>query len=77
MANKLFWATGLTGGLNNLDGIDGNDLTVGDGAIAIYNTGSDIIRFYRLQASSSAESSPNVICPDANAGTKRWHLITL
>ncbi len=76
--NKMFWATGLTGGGDALDGIDGNDLTVGDGVFALYNDGvRDLLLEYRVQASGATESSPGIIAPDSNAGTKRLHLVSI
>lgn len=66
----------LTGGVNStyLDYADGNSLSEGDRAYGIV---SDTFYLYRLNATSgAAESSPNVIAPDTNAGTKRWILIT-
>ncbi len=78
MSNKMFWATSLIGGGDALDGIDGNNLTVGDGCIAILNDGSsDLYYHYRLQSSGAVESSPGIISPDSNPGTKRWHLVSI
>lgn len=75
-ANKFWPATGLTGGTDALDGIDGALITAGDFAIVALDAGSTTpkVYFYRCYESSAAESSPSVISPDANAGTKRWHL---
>ncbi len=75
--NKIFWATSLTGGGNCIDGIDGNDINVGDACLVIYNDGiNDVSTEYRLQVSNAAENSPSVISPDINAGLKRWHRIS-
>ncbi len=66
-------ATSLTGGgEGSLDSIDGVLLNEADGAIVITN---GITYTYYLDATSGAgESSPDIISPDANAGTKRWIL---
>jgi len=72
---KMYGRTALTGGaVGALDAIDGAKLNDGDSAIVI--TSGGLFYPYRLNATSgAAESSPNVISPDANAGTKRWILI--
>jgi hypothetical protein len=74
MANK-FWTQKTTligGGATALDSIDGASLTDGDFAMV---TMAGIIYTYKLNASSgAAESSPWIIAPDTNAGTKRWIL---
>jgi len=77
-ANKFWWASCRIGGGDCLDGIDGNDLTAGDGAIVMMDAGSNTpVRYeYRLHASSTAESDPIVIAPDTNPGTLRWHLVS-
>jgi len=62
------------GGATALDGIDGSSLT---GNELAFVTLSGVVYHYILEASSgAAESSPSVISPDANAGTKRWILQT-
>lgn len=73
MAKTVYIKTALTGGASTaLDGIDGDALLNGDFA---HVTISNILYFYVLDATSGAsESSPTVISPDANAGTKRWLL---
>lgn len=74
MPNILYYSkTALTGGAANaLDYIDGDLLTDGDIAF-VYVSG--VLYVYKLNASSSAaESSPTVITPDTNPGTKRWEL---
>lgn len=65
--------TALTGGTETaLDGIDGDLLNDGDFAFVML---SGIVYVYELDADSgAAESSPSVISPDSNAGTKRWIL---
>lgn len=72
---EIFVAHGLTGGTTGmLDAIDGNDVADGDMAVVITGP-SGAAYFYHLDAdSAAAESSPDVISPDTNAGTKRWIL---
>ena len=62
---------GLTGGCDGcLDKIDGSALV--DGSLAIACNGSAWFT-YRLDATNgSAESIPDIISPDTNAGNKRW-----
>lgn len=76
--NKMWWASGLTGGGGALDGIDGASLTDGDGAFVVWKNGTtNEGSLYRLEAYVSdppAESSPLYITPNANAGNKRWVL---
>ena len=68
MTNYHFNA--LTGGVNSLDSVDGNNLLDGDRA---YTVVAGVFRVHYLNATSgAAESSPDVISPDTNAGTKRW-----
>jgi len=74
MSNNIYYSkTVLTGGAAGaLDSIDGNSLADGDFA---YVHASNIHYVYRLDAASGvAESSPDVIAPDTNAGDKRWIL---
>lgn len=73
---QIYHLNFLTGGIDStyLDYADGNSLSEDDRAYVIY---SDTYYVYRLDATSgAAESSPNIIAPDTNAGTKRWRLIT-
>ncbi|KKM68554.1 hypothetical protein LCGC14_1459710 [marine sediment metagenome] len=73
MANNFYCRTALIGGASGaLDEIDGAGLNDLDFAIvSILN----IAYFYTLDDdSAAAESSPEVISPDANAGNKRWIL---
>jgi hypothetical protein len=75
MANKIYWSkTALIGGTADaLDSIDGASLTDGDFAHVV---AGGKLYIYKLDDDSGAtESSPGVITPDANAGTKRWILI--
>ena len=74
MAKSVYIKTGLTGGstVADLDGIDGNKLIDGDVSF-VYETGMRYAHI--LNATSGAtESSPNIITPDTNPGTKRWLL---
>ena len=73
MAYNFFGAVSLTGGgTGALDAIDGTSLKTGDGACVITSSGFYI--FYLSASSGASESSPDVISPDANAGSKRWIL---
>ncbi len=71
MANNFYAAIVLIGGgTGALDAIDGAALADSDAAI-VQTDGTAY--FYHLDATSgAAESSPDVITPDTNAGTKRW-----
>ncbi len=71
MANNFYQAVILIGGLvGALDAIDGAALAEGDAA-EVHTNG--MVYFYYLDATSgAAESSPSIIKPDTNAGTKRW-----
>ena len=73
MANNFYGAILLTGGATGaLDAIDGAGLVDLDSAI-VQTDGN--VYFYSLDAiSGAAESSPDIISPDTNAGTKRWVL---
>lgn len=73
-ASYIYGAIALTGGTSGaLDEIDGDDLSDDDMAIVIT---SNSFYLYHLNASSgAAESSPDVISPDSNAGNKRWILV--
>jgi hypothetical protein len=70
-AIRSYGATGLIGGTTGcLDKINGASLN--DGDVAEVKTSSGVY-FYVLNATSgAAESSPDVIAPDTNAGLKRW-----
>lgn len=71
MANNIYGFIALTGGASGaLDEIDGDELIDGDLAFGCVNSAFSA---YRLDADSgAAESSPDIIAPDANAGDKRW-----
>lgn len=73
MALNFYPFTALTGGgTGALDGKDGASLADGDGALVIID---NQVYIYHLDATSAtAESSPDIISPDANAGNKRWVL---
>ena len=68
------WATSLTGGGDGaLDSYDGASLL--DEEMALANVPGDKFYIYVLNATSgAAESVPNIIAPDSNAGLKRWIL---
>jgi len=74
MALKNYSATVLTGGGSGaLDSIDGTNLQDKDSCI-VFDAAT--FYFYTLDDDSgAAESSPDVISPDANAGNKRWLLM--
>lgn len=74
MASKMYFRQALTGGgASALDGIDGAVLADQDAAFVITDEWSYI---YHLDADSDqAESSPQIIAPDINAGNKRWVLM--
>jgi hypothetical protein len=76
MASSFYGAIGLTGGTTGmLDDIEGSFLNNNDGAIVIDVTNNKFY-FYLLDSDSGlAASSPTVISPVNNAGTKRWILI--
>ena len=76
MANNFYAATSLTGGgTGALDAIDGAGLSDLDIAVVV---STSYVFHYTLDADSGlAESSPNVIAPDTNAGDKRWILTDL
>jgi len=73
MASKLYFRQALTGGTTNaLDGIDGAVLADQDACI-VFHAGNTY--HYSLDAASGqAESSPDIIAPDIDAGNKRWIL---
>ena len=75
MAKIAYKKEALTGGSGvALDGIDGLGLVDKDFAFV---TLSGDLYFYILDDDSGAdESSPDVIKPDTNPGTKRWILQT-
>jgi len=73
-ASNFYGATALTGGAAGaLDSIDGTNLATGDAAYTITSTAFYV--YYLNATSGAAESSPDVISPDTNAGSKRWLLI--
>lgn len=74
MAINFYPFTALIGGgTGALDKQDGAGLADGDGAMVIIENN---VYWYLLDASSAAaESSPEIISPDTNAGNKRWLLV--
>lgn len=78
MSVLVYKKTALTGGTSDaLDGIDGAELNDGD-ICWVYLTdgeGDEYVSEYRLDSDSGeSESSPNIIAPDDNPGSKRWIL---
>lgn len=68
--SKYFVFGALTGGgTGALDAIDGTVITAGDIAVGADATDEYV---YKCDASGDAESSPDCIAPDNNAGAKRW-----
>ena len=75
MAAKIYGAFSLIGGgVNSLDNIDGANLVNDDAAIVFTSSGT--YRYIVDITSGAAESSPDVIAPDNNAGDKRWLLVS-
>lgn len=74
-ATSFYGAIALTGNTSgSLDSIDGNDLANGDVCQTI--TATTFYVHYLDASSGAGESSPDVVIPDDNAGSKRWILIT-
>ena len=71
--NTAYYKQLITGGSGTaLDGINGTSLKNLDPAFV---TVSNVLYVYQLDSTSgAAESSPDVIAPDTNAGDKRWIL---
>lgn len=71
---RWYQATSLTGGAeSSLDAVNGQNLIDNDRAVVVTSTA---VYFYYLDAdSAAAESSPDTISPDSNAGDKRWILV--
>ena len=77
IAKPRWWnCTCLTGGTEGcLDSINGKDLFDGYRAIVVTDSAT---YHYRLDVdSAAAESTPDVISPDLNAGDKRWLLVPI
>ena len=74
--SDLYGAIKLVGGITGyLDAIPGAQLVNLDAAIAI--TAGNVYHYVLDADSGAAESSPGVISPDSNPGTKRWVLANL
>lgn len=72
MSIKFYGATALTGGgTGAVDKINGSKLNEGDMCI-VYQSSAVNYVFVLDADSAAAESSPDVIKPDRNAGDKRW-----
>jgi hypothetical protein len=56
-----------------LDTINGQNLIDGDRAIVL--TATQVYFYYLDDDSGAAESDPDTVSPDSNAGDKRWILI--
>jgi hypothetical protein len=69
----------LSGAANALDGIDGTDRGDGEPLQDLdlaFTVDTSILYVHQLDAdSAAAESSPDVVKPDTNAGDKRWILL--
>lgn len=74
MALKNYSASAIAGGSSEcMDAIDGSGLLENESCIVF---DEDTVYFYYLDASSGeAESLPDIVIPDANAGNKRWKLV--
>ena len=68
--------TDINGGASTaLDSIDGTNLVQGNRALVIKGSNPGQVYVYVLDATAGGtESSPDLIVPDTNAGTKRWVL---
>jgi hypothetical protein len=75
MSNVWYPANAITGGSDGaLDALDGAALNDGDIALVAV-TGDKLYCYYLDEDSGEAESSPDIISPDSNAGDKRWILL--
>lgn len=78
MASKGYGAIALTGGgTGALDTIDGSILNDGDVAKVTDAVNNKKYEYTLVADSAAAESSPDVISPDSNAGNKRWVLVDI
>jgi hypothetical protein len=70
---RLSLTGGVAGSLDNIDGalLQDTDITL------VGQSGSDAKLYILDDDSGAAESSPGIISPDSNAGTKRWILLGL
>ena len=75
--NQFFGATSKIGGTDgDIDNIAGGSVVAADGCVLIDT--DETAGLYTLSAASGAtESSPSIIKPDDDAGTKRWLLTTI
>jgi hypothetical protein len=74
MSNFVYGAIGLIGGnAGDLDAIDGAALADKDMAIVMVK-GVGVYHYVLNATSAAAESSPQIIAPNANGGDKRWIL---
>ena len=81
MANKIYYSkTGLIGGAGkDLDSISGAGLVDGDFANVVVGAPPNSVHYlYKYDADSAlAESSPDIIKPDAGTTDGRWILLTI
>ncbi|MCK4240821.1 MAG: hypothetical protein KAX30_04300 [Candidatus Atribacteria bacterium] len=76
MAKNAYWANILTGGATGaLDKIDG--VSLADLELAFVATATMLYPYSLDADDGGAESSPDKIQPDTNAGTKMWDLLGL
>ena len=75
--NQFFGSIGKIGGTSgDMDNIEGGNVSNGDGILLIDT--NEEAGLYTLDSTSGAtESSPSIISPDTDAGTKRWLLTTI
>jgi hypothetical protein len=72
---NIYSAVALTGGTTgSLDSINGSLLNDGDKCLTLIPSTGKRYWHYLDSDSGEAESSPTVISPDSNAGTKRWKI---
>ena len=71
--SACYFATGTTGGTDyTLDSING-DLLDGTSRAIVFDLVNGLLAPYYIDADSGeAESDPDIIAPDSNAGDKRW-----
>jgi hypothetical protein len=68
--NRVYAATSIAGGVGAMKSIDGAALL---GLDMCFTLDGSVMRIYKLdEISGLPESSPDIIAPTANAGTKRW-----
>lgn len=74
--SNFYAATSLIGGgTGSLDKIPGTGLADGDAAVTV--TATQVYHYHLNATSGVSESSPEIIAPDTDAGTKRWELVSV